>query len=92
MRYYLKVIHDRRNFNMPIPNTNKQDKVHCDTKIQTRLAVAFVQKVETVSVRNDVSANQSNQLKQTIDGFIGLLAGKTSKIATIEEINVALKN
>jgi bifunctional DNA-binding transcriptional regulator/antitoxin component of YhaV-PrlF toxin-antitoxin module len=26
---------------------------------------------------------------QSIDGFIGLLAGKTKKVATIEEINAA---
>ncbi|MCB8874990.1 AbrB/MazE/SpoVT family DNA-binding domain-containing protein [Acidisoma silvae] len=27
----------------------------------------------------------------TIDGFIGLLAGKTTKVATIEEINEAIE-
>lgn len=28
----------------------------------------------------------------TIDGFVGLLAGKTSKVATIDEINAAIED
>ena len=30
------------------------------------------------------------RLSGTIDGFVGLLAGRTNKVATIEEINAAI--
>jgi AbrB family looped-hinge helix DNA binding protein len=47
------------------------------------------EKIEVDKLPNGRVALRAARASGTIDGFIGLLAGKTNKVATLDEINEA---
>ena len=56
------------------------------------LGVEPGQKIEVTELPGGRIEVKAAKPAGTIDGFIGLLAGKTRKVATIEEINEAAAN
>ncbi len=48
------------------------------------------EKIEVDKLPNGRVALRAARAAGTIDGFIGLLAGKTNKVATLDEINEAV--
>jgi bifunctional DNA-binding transcriptional regulator/antitoxin component of YhaV-PrlF toxin-antitoxin module len=58
-------------------------------EILQHLGILPGQKIELDLLPDGRGVIQAAKPTQSIDGFIGLLAGKTTKVATIEEINAA---
>ena len=58
-------------------------------EVLQHLGIKPGEKIELDLLPDGLGILKAARLTGTVDGFVGLLAGRTKKIATIEEINAA---
>ena len=78
-----------REFIMTTLSITSRGQVTLRREILQHLGILPGQKIELDLLPDGRGVIQAAKATQSIDNFIGLLAGKTQKVATIEEINAA---
>ena len=66
-----------------------QGQVTFQKEVLQHLGVNLGDKIELELLPGGRVQLSSNRLNGTLDGFLGLLAGKSEKVATLEEMNEA---
>jgi bifunctional DNA-binding transcriptional regulator/antitoxin component of YhaV-PrlF toxin-antitoxin module len=74
---------------MPKLTVTARGQVTFRKEIMQHLGVKAGEKIELELLPGGKGLLKAAKPSGTIDGFIGLLAGRTKKVATIEEINKA---
>lgn len=69
--------------------TTERGQVTFRKEVLRHLGIRPGEKIELNLLPNGQGLLQAARPSGTIDGFLGLLAGRTKKVATIEEINEA---
>ena len=77
---------------MPILTVTSRGQVTFRKDVLQHLGIEPGQKISFDKLPNGRLELKADDPKHTIDAVIGMLAGKTTKVATIEEINQAAED
>jgi antitoxin PrlF len=74
---------------MPTLKLTAKSQVTISKDLRQHLGISPGEKIEVMKAKDGSLKVTASKPKGTLDSFYGILAGRTKKVATIEEINQA---